>query len=86
MVVKGLFNAYRMDALPLEQAEVIEDMKGQIQLFQQEKVKTESSAKAKAILLCKQLGLNASKLDDEEWRVLMKVLNSSEVVKRVRRR
>lgn len=31
---------------------------------------------------CKQLGLNASKLDDEEWRAMMKVLERSPLLKR----
>ena len=48
--------------------------------------KTETANKGKAIVLCKRLGLNTSKLDDEEWRVLMKVLNSSAPVKRAKKR
>ena len=48
--------------------------------------KTESEGKAKIILLCKQLGLNVSKLDDEELRVLVKVLERSPLAKRGGRR
>ena len=75
-IMKNLFDAHRKDGLQPEQSEVINDMKEQIQSYLTEKQDT-ASGKAKAILLCKQLGLNASKLNDEEWHVLMKVLESS---------
>ena len=48
--------------------------------------KTETTNKAKAIVLCKELGLNTAKLDDEEWRVLMKVLGNAKQVKRANKR
>jgi len=48
--------------------------------------KTESANKAKAIFFCKQIDLNSSKLDDKEWRVLMKVLENSDKYKPGRKR
>lgn len=48
--------------------------------------KTEAANKAKAIVLCKNLGMNTSNLTDEEWRVLMKVLNTAASVKRAKKR
>lgn len=60
-------------------------MKEQMQTFLDTQ-KTESANKAKAVLLCMQIGLNASKLDDEEWRVLMKVLEISDKYRQGRRR
>ena len=65
--MKSLFDAHRKDALSPEHAEVIEDMKSLVQSYMTDR-KTEPEAKAKALLLCKQLGLNASKLDDEEFK------------------
>lgn len=84
-MMKSLFAAHKKDALPDEQANALQEMKDQMQTFLDTQ-KTESANKAKAILFCKQLGLNASKLDDEEWRVLMKVLQGSEKYKQGRKR
>jgi transcriptional regulator with XRE-family HTH domain len=80
-IMKSLFDAHRKDSLPPEQAEVINGMKDMVQTYLSER-QTESANKAKAILLCKQLGLNASKISDEEWRLLMKVLENSPLLKK----
>jgi len=74
-------NTHKKDALSPEHSEAIEDMKGMIQGYMDDR-KKESENKVKALLFCKQLGLNASKLDDGEWRVLMKVLERSPLLKR----
>jgi len=84
-MMKSLFAAHKKDALPDEQEKILLEMKDQMQTFLDTQ-KTESANKAKAILFCKQIGLNASKLDDEEWRVLMKVLESSDKYKQGRKR
>ena len=84
-IMKSLFDTHRKDALSPEHTEVINDMKALVQGYMTDR-KTEPEAKAKALLLCKQLGLNASKLDDEEWRVMMKVLEGSPLLKRGGRR
>lgn len=47
---------------------------------------SETANKAKTIVLCKKLGLNTSKLNDDEWRVMMKVLDTSGPVKRAKNR
>ena len=81
LAVGHLFEAHKKDTLSPEHNEAIEDMRGMIQGYMDDR-KTEPESKAKALLLCKQLGLNASKLDDGEWRVLMKVLERSPLLKR----
>ncbi|MGL5254003.1 MAG: hypothetical protein ACRC9L_03180 [Brevinema sp.] len=55
---------------------MIHDMKDQVQIYIDTQ-KSEAASKAKAILLCKQSGLITSELTDEEWHVLMRVLESS---------
>jgi len=84
-MMKSLFAAHKKDPLPDEQEKVLLEMKDQTQTFLDTQ-KTESANKAKAILFCKQIGLNVSKLDVEEWRVLMKVLESSDKYKQGRKR
>lgn len=80
-IMKSLFDAHRGDKLSPEHSEVMEDMKGLVQAYMSDR-KTEPEAKAKFFMLCKQLGLNASKLDEEELRVMMKVLERSPLLKR----
>lgn len=85
MVMRSLFDAHKKDKLPPEQTEVITDMKETVETFLDTR-KTEAANKAKAIVLCKNLGMNTSNLTDEEWRVLMKVLNTAASVKRAKKR
>lgn len=75
-IIKSLFDAHRTDGLPPEQNEVINDMKEMIQCYLTES-KTMEQERAKAVVFSKRLGLNTTKLSDEEWRVLMKALKSS---------
>lgn len=75
-IMTSLFNAHRKDALPEEQSEVIEEMKEMVETYLAAS-KDQPTGKAKAIMLCKRLGLNPAKLTDEDWPVLMKVLESS---------
>lgn len=84
-LMKSLFAAHKKDPLPAEQAAAVQEMKEQMQTYLDTQ-KTESAQRAKAVVLCKQLGLNASKLTDEEWRVLIKVLEHSEKFKQGRKR
>lgn len=84
-LMKSLFAAHKKDPLPAEQSATVEEIKEQMQTYLDTQ-KTESAQRAKAVVLCKQLGLNAAKLTDEEWRVLMKVLERSEKFKQGRRR
>lgn len=85
LVMKSLFDSHKKDKLPPEQSDMLTDMKEQVKTYIDVQ-KTEPVNKAKAIVLCKQLGLNASKLTDEEWRVLMKVLDNSAPIHRVKKR
>ena len=61
MVMKSLFDHHKTDKLPPEQSDMVSEMKEQVQTYLDAQ-KTEPANKAKAIVLCKQLGLNASKL------------------------
>jgi hypothetical protein len=81
----SLFESHKKDKPSPEQAEAMADIKEAVDTFMDAQ-KTETANKAKAIVLCKQLGLNTAKLTDEEWRVLMKTLNSSAPLKRVKKR
>ena len=85
LVMKCLFDEHKKDKLPPEQADMLAEMKEDVQTFLDTQ-KTETANKGKAIVLCKKLGLNTSKLTDEEWRVLMKVLDASTPVRRVKKR
>ena len=85
LVMKSLFDSHRKDKLPPEYQGMLDDMKEDVQTYLDTR-KDETVNKAKAIVLCKNLGMNTSKLTDEEWRVLMKVLDASAPLKRVRKR
>jgi hypothetical protein len=84
-ILKSLFDAHRGDKLSPEHSETVDDMKNLVQGYLSDR-KTEPEAKAKFFMLCKQLGINASKLDEEELRVMMKVLERSPLLKRGGRR
>ena len=85
MVMKSLFDSHKKDKLEPEYQGMFEDMNEKVKLYIDEE-KTEGANKAKAIVLCKDLGLNTSKLTQEEWRVLMKVLSNAKQVKRAKKR
>ena len=85
MVMKSLFDSHKKDKPSPEYADMLTDMKEQVETYLDVR-KDETANKAKAIVLCKQLGLNTAKLDDEEWRGLMKGLNSSAPVRRAKKR
>ena len=85
MVMKSLFNNHKNDKLEPEYQGMLDDMKEQVDTFIDTQ-KTEPINKAKAIVLCKQLCLNAANLTDEEWRVLMKVLGNAKQLKRTNKR
>lgn len=83
LLIKNMFEAHKKDALPDEQADVIKDMKECAECYLAEKG---NPARAKLIVLAKQIGLNLSELTDEETVVLMKALRRSEKVKRIKKR
>lgn len=80
-IMKSLFEAHKKDGLQPEQNEAINEMKEMVLTYLADR-KTETAGKAKVLMLCKQLGLNATKLDDEELRVLVKVLERSPLAKK----
>ena len=85
VIMKSLFDAHKKDALPDEQASVIMDMKTALQDYPAQQGQ-EEKAKWKLTQLAKQLGLNITKLDEDELRVLMKTLQGSDLYKKSGRR
>jgi transcriptional regulator with XRE-family HTH domain len=84
-LMKALFDAHKKDTLPDEQASVINEIKEGFHSYLENK-ETEGAQRAKLTLLAKQIGLNVSKLTDEEIGVLMKALRDSDLHKRARRK
>ena len=84
ILMKALFDAHKKDALPDEQASIINEIKAGYQTYLADK-ETESSQRAKFALLEKQIGLNVSKLTDEEIKVLTKAFQESDLYKKSRR-
>jgi len=80
-LMKKLFDAHKKDALPDEQASVIQELKDY-------PIKKEQAEKErfKLTFLAKQIGLNISELTDEEIQVLIKALQKSGKYKQGRRR
>jgi len=85
VVMKSMFEAHSKDKISPEQPDMLSGTIESVETFLDVQ-KTESNSKARAIVFCKQLGLDASKLTDEEWRVLMKTLQSSRIVRRTKKR
>ena len=85
VLMKSLFEMHKKDALPEEQADVINEIKDGFQTYIKNKDEI-GAAKAKMAVLAKQLGLNISKLTDEELKALMKALESSDLYKKARRK
>lgn len=84
-IMKSLFDAHKKDSLSDGQSSIVEEMKSDIQEYLKNR-KTEAKGKAQMILWAKKLGLNISKLTDEEQRVFMRVLEDSEVFRKNARR
>ena len=80
-LMKTLFEAHKKDALPVEQAGILGEMKDGFQTYFANKEK-EGSERAKLVLLAKQIGLNIAKLTDEEIAVLVKALMNSDLYKK----
>jgi len=85
-VMKSLFDAHKKDPLAKEQAEVMNGIKENMQAYMTTKTETGSGTRAKMVLLARQLGLNLTKLTDEEIGILAKALESSELYRRANRR
>ena len=85
MLMVNLFEAHKKDKPSPELAGAMAEMKEQIDTYLDAR-KSEEVSKAKVIVLCKQIGMNPAKLNDEEWRVLIKVMQDSKPMRRVKRR
>ena len=79
-IMKSLFDAHKKDALPDEQAEIIREMKETLKDYplMEEREKRD---RAKLMIWAKKLGLNISKLTDDELRIFIKTLQQSEAYK-----
>jgi len=84
-IMKSLFDAHKTDKLSPEHNEVIEDMKALMQGYVDDK-KADGATMAKFYAMCKQLGLNAKNLTEEEQKAMMKALEKSPMLKRGGRR
>jgi transcriptional regulator with XRE-family HTH domain len=84
-LMKSLFDAHKKDALPDEQAGVVDDVKDGFKTYLENK-ETAGAQRARLTLLAKQIGLNATKLTDGEIRALMKALQDSDLYKRTRKK
>ena len=84
-LMKKLFDAHKKDALPDEQAGVIQELKDGLQDYPAKKEQAEKE-RWKLTFLAKQIGLNINELTDEEIQVLIKALQKSGKYKQGRRR
>jgi len=84
-IMKSLFDAHKTDKLSPEHNEIIEDMKNMMHGYVEDK-KTDGAVMAKFYTLCKQLGLNAKNLTEDEQKAMMKALEKSPILKRGGRR
>jgi hypothetical protein len=85
ILVKAMFDAHKKDALPNEQADALLELKDSLVNYPIHKEK-EDRARHQLTILAKQIGLNITKLTDEEIKVLIKALDKSDMVKRSRKR
>jgi len=84
-LMKKLFDAHKKDALPDEQAGVIQELKDGLQDYPAKKEQAEKE-RWKLTFLAKQIGLNITELTDEEIHILIKTLQKSGKYKQGRRR
>jgi len=80
-IMKSLFDAHKTDKLSPEHNEVIEDMKGIVRGYVEDK-KTDGATVAKYHAFLKSLGLSAKNLSQQEQEVLIKALEKSPHMKR----
>jgi hypothetical protein len=83
--MKALFDSHKKDALPDEQASVLNEIKAGYESYLTNR-ENENAQRAKLALLAKQIGLNVAKLSNEEISVLMKALQDSDLYKKAQRR
>ena len=83
--MKSLFDAHKRDSLPEEQGGLLDELRTGFKTYLDDKEK-QGAERAKLILFAKQVGLNISKLTDEQIALLMEALRESDAYKRNRRR
>ena len=82
-IMKSLFDAHKKDTAPIEQLPFVSEIEKDTQTYLDNK---DNPAKGKLIILAKQIGLNLTKLSDDEIFILIKALEKSEISKRNRRK
>ncbi|MCL2227748.1 MAG: helix-turn-helix domain-containing protein [Oscillospiraceae bacterium] len=85
VLVKAMFEAHKKDALSGEQMDIVKEIGDGYRFYMENKEKA-GAQRAKLALLAKQIGLNITKLTDDEIAVLMKALQDSDLYKRSKRR
>jgi transcriptional regulator with XRE-family HTH domain len=85
VLMKALFDAHKKDAISEDQVGVLDEIKAGYQTYVDNKENV-GAQRAKLAVLAKQIGLNISKLTDEEIAVLIKALQGSDLYKKARRR
>jgi hypothetical protein len=79
IIMKNLFEAHKRDAPPDGQTEMMNEMKEAAKTYISHK---DNPKYGKLVILGKQIGLNITKLSEEEINVLDKALQKSEVFRR----
>ena len=85
-VMKSLFDEHKKDPLSVEQTEVMNEIKENIQTYMTTKTETASESRSRLVLLAKQIGLNIKDLTDEEVQAVIKALEKSEKYRQGKRR
>ena len=85
VMMRAMFEAHSKDKASPEQADMLSGAKEVVETYLNSR-KTETENKARAIAFSKQIGLDTSTLTDEEWRVLIRVLQRSRVFRRAKKR
>jgi len=81
-LVKSLFDSHKKDTLSVEQMETITEIKEHLKVYTNTRAETGSEARSRLILLAKKIGLNISRLSQEELEILIKSLENSEMYRR----
>jgi len=83
-LLKSMYDAHKKNASLDEEPDVVRDLKNALQEYPIHE-SNEKKAKQKMTMLANQLGLNISKLTQQEIEILMKTLSDSDLYKRSKR-
>jgi len=83
-LMKSMYDTHKKNVMLDEEPDVVRELKDALQKYPTHE-SSEKKAKQKMVILADQLGLNISKLSQEEIEVLMKTLSDSDLYKRSKR-